>query len=174
MSLDDVEVRDLRTDQMSSALDKGEIDAASTWEPFVGAIQAQLGRDAVSFPAGEVYKPTLNISSTRRYVTSHRAVLQRVLRALGRGAGYCNESPGDARRLVAASYKADPNTLKASWGDFRFHVSLDQALLTALEDETRWAIKNHLTSRSDMPNYLDNLYLDAMQSTFPKAITVIH
>ncbi|MBV8659999.1 MAG: NrtA/SsuA/CpmA family ABC transporter substrate-binding protein [Burkholderiales bacterium] len=174
LSIDDVQVVDLGTDQMAAAMGKGVIDAASTWEPYVGAIQNQLGSDGVVFPAGEIYKPTMNVCGTAQYVKTHATALPPVIRALAAGASYCSAHPDDARLLVATTYHLDPDTLKASWPDFRFRVSLDQALLTALEDETRWAAKNRLAARSDMPNYLDHLYLDAMQATFPKAITVIH
>ena len=174
LSIADVAVRDLPTDGMAMALKSGEIDAASTWEPFVGQLQSQLGSDGVSFPAGDIYKPTMNLSTTAQYAKEHAATLAHVIRALAQGATFCNEWPDNARLLVAKTYRSDPGSLMASWSDFRFHVSLDQALLTALEDETRWASQSRLTARTDMPNYLDHLYLDAMQATFPKAITVIH
>ena len=35
-------------------------------------------------------------------------------------------------------------------------------------------IKNKLTSTTDMPNYLNYLYLDALEAVRPAAVTVIH
>ncbi len=54
------------------------------------------------------------------------------------------------------------------------YVTLDQSLLLSLEDETRWAIKNELTDRTNIPNYLDHFYLDALEAVMPAAVTVIH
>jgi NitT/TauT family transport system substrate-binding protein len=51
---------------------------------------------------------------------------------------------------------------------------LNQSLLLTLEDQTRWAIKNHLTARPDMPNYLNSLYLDGLKAVKPESVTVIH
>jgi NitT/TauT family transport system substrate-binding protein len=47
-------------------------------------------------------------------------------------------------------------------------------LILALEDEARWAISNKLTDRTDMPNYLNYVYLDAIRSVAPSAVTIIH
>jgi NitT/TauT family transport system substrate-binding protein len=35
-------------------------------------------------------------------------------------------------------------------------------------------IKNKLTSTTDMPNYLNYLYLDALEAVMPKAVKGIH
>jgi NitT/TauT family transport system substrate-binding protein len=60
------------------------------------------------------------------------------------------------------------------WPSYRFNVALDQSLILALEDETRWAIKSKLTGRTDTPNYLDYIYLGGLQSVAPSAVTIIH
>ena len=36
----------------------------------------------------------------------------------------------------------------------------DQAILTILENEARWAIRNKLTDGKKVPNYLNFIYLD--------------
>lgn len=174
MSINDVTLRDLKTEELAGALARDEIDAASTWEPTVGEIQAQLGANGVSFQAGDLYIPVLTIGGTQTYVASHTQTLQKVLRGLIRGDDFCRDNPVEARELIGAYFKVDANTLLASWSDYRFRVSLDQSLVLQLEDEARWAINNKLTKRSDMPNYLDHLDLDALQIVAPAAVTVIH
>ncbi len=53
-------------------------------------------------------------------------------------------------------------------------MALDQGLILALEDETRWATSNGLSPPHPMPNFLDYLYLDALEAVAPAAVTVIH
>jgi len=43
-----------------------------------------------------------------------------------------------------------------------------------LEDESRWAIRNKLIDRADMPNYLNHVALDALKAVSPAAVTIIH
>ncbi|GAJ14452.1 unnamed protein product, partial [marine sediment metagenome] len=37
----------------------------------------------------------------------------------------------------------------------------------------RWRIENGLTDKTDVPNFLDFLYTDALQVTNPEAVTII-
>ncbi|GAG37759.1 unnamed protein product, partial [marine sediment metagenome] len=52
-------------------------------------------------------------------------------------------------------------------------VGLPQALLIAMEDQARWRIENGLTDETDVPNFLDFLYFDALEVTAPEAVTII-
>jgi NitT/TauT family transport system substrate-binding protein len=65
-------------------------------------------------------------------------------------------------------------SLDELWPTYRFNIALNQSLLLALEDETRWAIKNELTARTDVPNYLNYVYLDGLRAVKPESVTVIH
>jgi NitT/TauT family transport system substrate-binding protein len=64
--------------------------------------------------------------------------------------------------------------LQALWSTYRFKVTLNQSLLLTLEGATRWAIKNQLTASSDIPNYLNSLFLDGLKAVKPEAVTVIY
>lgn len=174
LSVKDVTVLDLQPEALSDALARGDIDAASTWEPVLGGLKARLGANDTTFLAGDIYHATLNLSGTRTYVASHARTLQKVLRALIPGARFCADHPDEARALVAAAFKAEPAGLAASWHEYRFRVTLDQSLLLELEDETRWAVRSRLTARSDMPNYLNHVSLDALDAVAPAMVTVIH
>jgi len=74
---------------------------------------------------------------------------------------------------VADFIKIDSALLEEIWGIFNFRVALDQALLVNLEDQTRWAIKKRLTARTDMPNYLDYIYISGLQAVKPEAVRII-
>lgn len=174
LSISDIKVRDLKPEALSDALAKGEVDAVSTWQPYLGTLQTQLGGNGTTFLSGGIYDAALNLFGTRDYVSSHPETIKKVLRALVRGGRFCNDSPDAAQPLVAEALKMGVAELKALWPQYRFNVTLDQGLLLALEDESRWAIRNRLTDRTDMPNYLNHAYLDALKSVSPAAVTVIH
>jgi NitT/TauT family transport system substrate-binding protein len=55
-----------------------------------------------------------------------------------------------------------------------FELSLDQSLLINTEDEARWAIKNNLIDKTEIPNYLDYIYIDALEEVKPEAVGIIH
>jgi NitT/TauT family transport system substrate-binding protein len=59
------------------------------------------------------------------------------------------------------------------WNEFTFELFLDQPILTALENEARWAIRNKFTDKIKIPNYLNFIYLDAMEAVKPEGVTII-
>lgn len=174
LSDDDITVRDLKPEELAAALANGDIDAASTWQPYLGALRSQLGSNASVFLSGGIYDTTLNLVATQSYIAGHTDTLNKVLRALIRGAQFCREASAEAQKLVIEGMKPDTVDIKEVWPSYRFNVTLDQSLILALEDETRWALRNKLTTRTDVPNYLNHFHLQALQEVAPTAVTVIH
>jgi NitT/TauT family transport system substrate-binding protein len=174
LSPSEVKTLNLKPEELSAALAQGDVDAVATWEPFLSASLAQLRGNGTIFPGEGVYNVLFNVSGTLDYVRKHPDAMKKFLRALIRGARFCEEAPDAAREIAAKAMKTDLAKLKELWPSYRFNVVLDQGLILALEDQTRWAIKNKLTSRTDMPNYLNHIYLDAVREVAPAAVTVIH
>ena len=59
------------------------------------------------------------------------------------------------------------------WGEFSFQLLLDQTILMSLEDEARWAMREELTDKKKVPNYLDFIYVDALEQVKPETVTII-
>lgn len=175
LSPGDVTAVDLKPEDITPALVRGDIDAAATWEPHIGAMKKALGANAVAFSATGIYDATSSLSGTRDYVENNQETVRQVLRALIQGGRFCQESPEQAREMTGRFMRFTAAELKEPWALYRFGVVLDQSLLLALEDEARWAIKNRLAGdRKKMPNYLNNIHLDGLLAVAPDAVTVIH
>jgi NitT/TauT family transport system substrate-binding protein len=174
LSTNDVEKRDYKPEALAAALASGDVDAVSAWDPYLSAMREQLGANGVLFSAAGIYDSVYAISGRRDYVMNRPETVQRMMRALIRGAKFCKEVPDRAGAIVANITKTDVAKLRQLWPSFRFNVRLDQSLLLALEDETRWAIRNQLVEGREVPNYLEYFYLDGMQVVAPAALTVIH
>jgi NitT/TauT family transport system substrate-binding protein len=174
LSTDDVTLRDLQPEELASALVKGDVDAVATWEPYLSSLRTQLGANGVIFYGDGMYELPFNIAGTRNYVVSHPETIKKLLRALVRAERFCKDEPDAARQIIAGAINVSLENLKELWPTYRFNVALHQSLLLTLEDETRWAIKNKLTARADIPNYLNSLYLDGLEAVKPETVTVIH
>ena len=59
------------------------------------------------------------------------------------------------------------------WAEFSFQLLLDQTILVSMEDEARWAMKEGLTDKKEVPNYLDFIFMDALELVKPEAVTII-
>jgi NitT/TauT family transport system substrate-binding protein len=171
LSVRDVTLVDLQTHELSNALSRGVVDAVATWEPYLDSMRTMLGSNGTLFYGERVYSYFL-LAGMRDHVRAQPQAVQGVLRAVLRGARYCAEVPAAAAALLASPAK--PARTAELWRDYRFDVSLEQSLLLALEDESRWAIQNKLVADSTMPNFLNHLHLDALAAVRPAAVTVIH
>ncbi|MES2069622.1 MAG: NrtA/SsuA/CpmA family ABC transporter substrate-binding protein [Pseudomonadota bacterium] len=170
----EVTMRNYKPEELPLALAQGEVDAIASWEPFLETALTELGGNGVAFYGQDVYESLYSVVGMRDYIVRHPETVRKILRALARGEDFCSNSPDAAGMLIAAGIKLDAAKLKAAWPSYRFDIVLDQGLILALEDEARWAIKNKLATRTDMPNYLNYIYLDGMEAVMPSAVTIIH
>jgi NitT/TauT family transport system substrate-binding protein len=46
-------------------------------------------------------------------------------------------------------------------------------MLITMEDQARWRMGNNLTDKTEVPNYLDYIYIDALEEVKPEAIGII-
>ncbi len=163
-----------KPEELGQALQRGEVDAISGWEPFLGATVKQLGDAAVSFSGEQAYESIYNLVALQRFTSQHAAVIPRVLRALAEASAYCERAPQELYGVLPATAHLNRDEVLNAWPNYHFGLELDQSLLLALEDRARWAIRNRLGSSREMPNFLDNMYLEGLVEVRPAAVTVIH
>jgi NitT/TauT family transport system substrate-binding protein len=173
LAASDVTIVDLAPGEMSEALAQAKIDAAATRQPMLAASLERLADNGFYFSAEGLHDGVFLLAAARKYLTDHPRTIEKVLRAVVRGGRFCKDAPDAAREIAARTANTDAAALKRLWPSFRFDVSLDQSLLLALEDESRWAIRSKLTDGADVPNYLNYLYPDALKAVSPAAVTII-
>jgi NitT/TauT family transport system substrate-binding protein len=168
-----VKIIDLRPDEMAAALGMGKVDAVSAWNPTLIQLKKELGNQGIIFFGESLYTEIFCVVAGQEYVKKNPEAIKKFLRALLKAETFVQQHPEESRRLVAEFIKTDKVILDETWDDFTFLVALDQALLVDLEEQTRWAIKNRLTVRRDMPNYLDFIYVDGLQAVKPAAVRIV-
>ena len=170
----DVEVIDINPSELPDALKNNQVDAIVIWEPHAYNAQNLLGPDAVRLPSSDVYRETFNFMVMESFAQAHPEALIRFLRAIDTATDFIGDGEEESQAIVAERLGLDIEVVAALWGDFVFEVALDQSLLVTLEDEARWAIKNGLTEATEVPNYLDYIYMDALEEVKPEAVGIIH
>ena len=99
--------------------------------------------------------------------------LKRFLKAIEKGQKFIQENEEESINLVSQRLKLDKELTALIWGEFSFQLLLDQTILVSLEDEARWAMKERLTDKKEIPNYLDFIYMDTLEQVNPDAVTII-
>jgi len=174
ISSSETEYVNLKPEEIFYALVNGEVDAVSTWNPHVIQLQKELGGNGITMNGEGIYTETFNLVAKQDFVNNNPEVIEKVLRALVSAEKFIKERPDESIRIIATHIGMDRSLLNELWDIYTFEITLDQSLLVTLEDEARWAIKIKWTNKTDVPNYLNYLYLDALEKVKPEAVGIIH
>ena len=173
ISRKDVTVVDLKAEELPDALAKGEVDAVSAFNPYIIQAQNKLGDRGISFLDEELYTYTFNIVAKQEFIRKNPEKVRKLLNALIKAEKFAGENPEQAQKIVADFSRIDMALVRKIWADTSFHVALDQSLVLAMEDESRWAIRGGLTGKTKVPNYLDFIYFDGLKSVKPEAVRIL-
>ncbi|MDO8429760.1 MAG: NrtA/SsuA/CpmA family ABC transporter substrate-binding protein [bacterium] len=173
INLADIELVNLQPSEIVSALEKGEIDIALTWEPTVFKLKKSLGQNIMSFPAQGSQDSYFLLISTQGFISGNPDVLKRFLTAMAVTEEFVKANPAEVEMFISDAFRYEPEYMTLVWRKFNASGELSQALLLNMEAQARWAIKNKLTDKTVVPNYLDYIYMDALEKVKPEAVTII-
>ncbi|HPC33436.1 MAG TPA: NrtA/SsuA/CpmA family ABC transporter substrate-binding protein [Syntrophales bacterium] len=168
-----IRIVDLKPEEMLNALRQGKVDAVSIWNPTRRKIEAALQENGVRIDDDNIYSDVSCLAARGDYVARHPETVRKALRALLRAETFVRTRPAEAREITAALTGIDPSSVREIWGLYTFQVLLDQALIVSLEDQTRWAVRQGLTPRREVPNYLDFIYTEGLLAVRPEAVRII-
>lgn len=173
LTLADVEIADLKPSAIVESMERGAIDAALTWEPHVSQIKDLLQGDAVVWDGQSGQDLYFLLLTKEGWLKEHARAAQRFMRALVQAGEYTKKNNELASQIISEHFQLDAQDVQLFWSNNRFDVALPQVLLIVMEDQARWRIENNLTSATEIPNYLDYVYLGALEEAKPEAVTII-
>ncbi|WP_346287992.1 ABC transporter substrate-binding protein [Zoogloea sp.] len=168
----DIQPVALNPDEMLQAMTARQVDAVSTWNYPLTQIKHRLGKAGVIFYDRQIYTETFNIAAKQDFINAHPETARRFLRALLKAEAFVARHPDEAQAIVSAAAGVDRALVQEVWDAFNYKVVLDQTLLLTLEDETRWAMRNKLVEKVDMPDYVTYVYLDGLMAVKPEAVLI--
>jgi ABC-type nitrate/sulfonate/bicarbonate transport system substrate-binding protein len=174
ISSDKVTTTDLRTDAAISAFKAGQLDAIVMYQPYLAKLAAEMGDRIKVFYGEDVYAFRFILVGKPSYIDSHPQEVRAVLRALVAAQEAIRANPIEARRSVVDALKLDEANMAQLFEPEDYAVSLDQAMLLALDDQTRWAMKKGLVQSRPMPNYLNSMKYQDLEAVLPTAVTIVH
>jgi NitT/TauT family transport system substrate-binding protein len=173
ISRKDVDVLDLKAEAMPDALEHGDVDAIATFNPYLIQAQRRLGARGITFLDEDIYTWTFNVVATQEFIRNNPGKVSKVLRSLVKAEKFVREYPSEAQKIVADFSGIDMGIVRDIWDTTTYSVTLDQSLVLAMEDETRWALKDRLIAEKEVPNFLDFIYLDGLTSVKPDAVRIL-
>lgn len=160
-------------EEQPQALAEGAVDAVATREPFIDQARKLLGQDLNLLEAPGLYRKLKCLVAANSFIAHNSAQLGKVLSALAAAEDFVKKNQAESARIIAERMGFPYQELLTNWPQRSLRLALDQQLLLTLEDEARWAIKNQLTAKDRIPNYLKFIHVDGLQAIKPEAVTII-
>ncbi|WP_334686042.1 ABC transporter substrate-binding protein [Janthinobacterium sp. CAN_S1] len=169
----EVSIVDYAPAALLTAMRDGEVDAITTWQPELARLQQALGKKVAALFEQDLFVYRFLLVGKVEFIDSHQQEIQRLLAALADTQQYMLDQPLDARQTVAAAVGLPPELMSSFFEPVDYGLSLDQSLLLALDDQTRWARQRQIITNRAVPNYLDYLRPQPLQAVLPSAISII-
>jgi NitT/TauT family transport system substrate-binding protein len=162
----------LQPEDTVAALRDGRIDAVTVWAPY--SYVALHGADAVGvrLPLAGGYIETYNLVGRQPLFTHRDDAVARLLRAVDRAAQFIQAHPAEAQAILRERLQLDQHFVDWVWGGFAWRLSLDQALLSTMEGEVRWAQRERHVAAGTRPNVLTLVHAGPLKAVKPAAVGI--
>jgi NitT/TauT family transport system substrate-binding protein len=111
-----------------------------------------------------------NLTARQDFARNNPETIKKVLHALIEARSFIMEYPEKAGSIVGGYLRMDAVSLS----EYNFDVRLSTTLLISLETQARWAIRNHLTERQTVPNFLGLIYAQGLEAVAPDTVALVH
>jgi len=173
IDVSDVEIIDMKPGETVAAIVNGDVDAICAWEPNVLNAAKSLGDNAIMLPGDVGYQATFNLVAMNDYIEKNPQLIRNVIKALAKAEEFASNNREESIDIIASRLEIDREDVDKLWENYRFKISLSQSLIITLEDVARWSIRNNFTDKTEVPNYLDYIYMDALEEVKPEAVGII-
>lgn len=174
LGMQDIHYVSVKTPQETSdAVVDGNLDAAVLAQPYANRAKDRLSENAVVWPAQSGQQLYALVVSTDSWIAGNPEHITRFLRALAQAEEYMTSHPAEAQTIIQRRLNLDAGYMNTVRQQNQFSLSLDQSLITAMEDEGRWMIENNLTTQSAIPDFRDYIYKDGLEAVRPGSVNII-
>jgi NitT/TauT family transport system substrate-binding protein len=149
------------------------LDGVVVWNPFAHQMKQQMA-NCTAILQVQSNQPAFAVAVARNdWLAAQKERIKRSLKAIAQAEQYVVNHPSEARAIVQKRLNCEAAFMESVWAENQFSLSLDQSLITAMEDEARWMIKNNMTTEKKVPNFLNYIYEDALKAVKPEAVNII-
>jgi NitT/TauT family transport system substrate-binding protein len=130
-------------DQMSDALQRGDVDVISIWEPEPDDAIGQLGEDAIVFQDRSVYREVFNLHARAADLADpeKRRSIVAFVRAVADATAALKADPAPYWSHVAGITTFSVEEIAAGWPEMQFPVQIIPDMLEVLVEEEPWVAK---------------------------------
>jgi ABC-type nitrate/sulfonate/bicarbonate transport system substrate-binding protein len=164
----------LEPDAVVEAVRQGTVDAVAVWEPQASRAIAALGPDAVLLPNPRVYTQHFVVVTERARLQGRGAEVGHLLRALVKAERFIAARPAEAAAVLQARLHTDAALAAAHLKEHDYRIRLDQTLISTMEEQARWAVREGLVDARQRPASLMHAIEPALlRKAYPRAVSLV-
>lgn len=171
LTTDDVELVNLRPQDMLPAMAAGSIDAYNTWEPHISNGEKALTDKVLQVDTSGVYSETFNIVVMQDFLNEEPELIESFLISLIQAEEWMMNNKEAAIEVVATAVGMEVSNLAGIWDDYVFEVVLDQRQLDVLTAHAQWRLDsgNH-PDGAEMPDFSTVIFPEPLRSIDPARV----
>ncbi len=173
LTISEVTLVNITLAQSANMVINGDVDAVVSFPPYVETARQQIGDDAVVWAVQGKQMLYGLITCRADWLTQNQELVKRFLKSMSQTEDYMIQHPNEAKDIVQKKMNYTDDYMTTVWARNEFSLSLDQSLVVAMENEGRWMIKNNLTNQTLVPNFINYIYLEGLNSVKPESVDII-
>jgi NitT/TauT family transport system substrate-binding protein len=173
MGIRNVTLFNIKLTDLGDALSTGKVDAIIAGSRHAHPIIQEQKDRAFIWPAQGGQAAFGTLVGKNDWIVRHPELVKRVLNSLGQAEDYVIRHPAEAKAAIQKRLNYDDGYMATIWPEHQLSLSFDQSLITAMEDEARWMIRNNLTKEKQVPDFLNYIYVDGLKTVKPEAVNII-
>ncbi|MDH4394226.1 MAG: ABC transporter substrate-binding protein [Limnobacter sp.] len=161
----------LTPEELPKAISSGKVDAVSVWEPYGYLTRLAGANNVVVLKTPKLYQQSFILTTTKDFSKSNNERISGVLRALNAANEFIRTHPAQAQQIMIKHSNLDQEFVKQNWGAYRFDLALQQSLITTMEGEARWMVReNHVSDKGKTPDVSKLIDASHLNRVAPQAI----
>ena len=167
----DVDVIGAAPPELAPMLVKGDIDAASFWEPW-GRKTLNLAPDDLHVigTGRDIYAANMYLTVRREFANEHPDAVKGLLRGLQKADAYIKGHQSEVEGIIEKKHRVDAETAAVLLHDFDYVLVLDNEVPSTIKQVGQWLLENKkLASPPDLNKLIDASYLRAVS---PGSVTI--
>ena len=173
ISLKDVTFVNVRPSQFADSIGNGSVDAIIVPQVYLNPVEERLGSNAIVWQAQSNQNAFGVLTCRNDWIASHPGTINKLLKSLVQAENYALSHPTESKAILQKRLNYTGEYMATIWPQHQYSLTLDQSLITAMEDEGRWMIDNNLTIERQLPNFLDSVHEDGLKAIKPEAVNII-
>ena len=163
-----VELISQKPEDMPAALISKSVDAVSIFDPFARIAEVQLGNDAITFKAPDIYSELYVVNVKEELINKKADELKKFLKALDEASAFIQSNPEDSKEIVRGYTQLDRKIIDDIWPNFVFKPAITDLFVKYTTAEANWAIETgKFPKGTKIPDFKSVLYpgiLEAVNS----------